>query len=202
MILDLPPELIQIIIDTFKGFYNQAFFKTIVMFIFTLLLNIIDMIETLVVSDFDMLIFELENWLKNRIQLVCAIAIKHDNIIIARWALFHGAEWTMQFSNFLAIDGNLRIMKKLSIFIPANHFPAIIYLAATYNKFDIVRYGINNQLVGDSVNLINLFAIVVSKEDILTLKLMVNTNTTLINFVRFYAEHNNCRKVLFWLNSC
>jgi energy-coupling factor transporter transmembrane protein EcfT len=39
-ILYLGFSLIQIIIDTFKGFYNQAFFKTIVMFIFTLLLNI------------------------------------------------------------------------------------------------------------------------------------------------------------------
>ena len=36
-ILYLGFSLIQIIIDTFKGFYNQAFFKTIVMFIFTLL---------------------------------------------------------------------------------------------------------------------------------------------------------------------
>jgi hypothetical protein len=33
-------SLTQIIIDTFKGFYNIAFFKTIVMFIFTLVLNI------------------------------------------------------------------------------------------------------------------------------------------------------------------
>ena len=40
-ILYLGFSLIQIIIDTFKGFYNQAFFKTIVMFIFTLLLNIL-----------------------------------------------------------------------------------------------------------------------------------------------------------------
>ena len=39
-ILYLGFSLIQIIIDTFKGFYNQAFFKTIVMIIFTLLLNI------------------------------------------------------------------------------------------------------------------------------------------------------------------
>jgi len=40
-ILYLGFSLVQIIIDTFKGFYNQAFFKTIVMFIFTLLLNIL-----------------------------------------------------------------------------------------------------------------------------------------------------------------
>jgi len=40
-ILYLGFSLIQIVIDTFKGFYNQAFFKTIVMFIFTLLLNIL-----------------------------------------------------------------------------------------------------------------------------------------------------------------
>ena len=33
-------SLTQIIIDTFKGFYNVAFFKSIVMVIFTLLLNI------------------------------------------------------------------------------------------------------------------------------------------------------------------
>tara|TARA_X000000950_G_C13524173_1_gene500904 strand:- start:104 stop:502 length:399 start_codon:yes stop_codon:yes gene_type:complete len=33
--------LTQIIIDTFKGFYNVAFFKMIVMIIFTLLLNIL-----------------------------------------------------------------------------------------------------------------------------------------------------------------
>ena len=39
-ILYLGFSLIQIIIDTFKGFYNQAFFKTVVMFVFTLLLNI------------------------------------------------------------------------------------------------------------------------------------------------------------------
>jgi len=40
-ILYLGFSLVQIIIDTFKGFYNQAFFKTVVMFIFTLLLNIL-----------------------------------------------------------------------------------------------------------------------------------------------------------------
>ena len=40
-ILYLGFSLVQIIIDTFKGFYNTAFFKTIVMFIFTLLLNIL-----------------------------------------------------------------------------------------------------------------------------------------------------------------
>ena len=34
-------SLTQIIIDTFKGFYNTAFFKSIVMVIFTLLLNIL-----------------------------------------------------------------------------------------------------------------------------------------------------------------
>ena len=34
-------SLTQIIIDTFKGFYNTAFFKSIVMIIFTLLLNIL-----------------------------------------------------------------------------------------------------------------------------------------------------------------
>ena len=39
-ILYLGFSLTQIIIDTFKGFYNTAFFKTIVMIIFTLLLNI------------------------------------------------------------------------------------------------------------------------------------------------------------------
>ena len=33
-------SLTQIIIDTFKGFYNTAFFKSIVMIIFTLILNI------------------------------------------------------------------------------------------------------------------------------------------------------------------
>lgn len=40
-ILYLGFSLTQIIIDTFKGFYNTAFFKTIVMVIFTLLLNIL-----------------------------------------------------------------------------------------------------------------------------------------------------------------
>jgi len=40
-ILYLGFSLTQIIIDTFKGFYNTAFFKTIVMIIFTLLLNIL-----------------------------------------------------------------------------------------------------------------------------------------------------------------
>ena len=40
-ILYLGFSLTQIIIDTFKGHYNTAFFKTIVMFIFTLLLNIL-----------------------------------------------------------------------------------------------------------------------------------------------------------------
>jgi hypothetical protein len=39
-ILYLGFSLTQIIIDTFKGHYNTAFFKTIVMFVFTLLLNI------------------------------------------------------------------------------------------------------------------------------------------------------------------
>lgn len=39
-ILYLGFSLTQIIIDTFKGFYNTAFFKTIVMIMFTLLLNI------------------------------------------------------------------------------------------------------------------------------------------------------------------
>jgi hypothetical protein len=34
-------SLTQITIDTFKGFYNTAFFKSIVMVIFTLLLNIL-----------------------------------------------------------------------------------------------------------------------------------------------------------------
>lgn len=34
-------SLIQIIIDMFKGFYNTAFFKSIVMIIFTLVLNIL-----------------------------------------------------------------------------------------------------------------------------------------------------------------
>jgi hypothetical protein len=34
-------SLTQIIIDTFKGFYNVAFFKSIVMIIFTLVLNIL-----------------------------------------------------------------------------------------------------------------------------------------------------------------
>ena len=49
-ILYLGFSLVQIIIDTFKGFYNQAFFKTIVMFIFTLLLNIMCKIGLGVVS--------------------------------------------------------------------------------------------------------------------------------------------------------
>ena len=40
-ILYLGFSLTQIIIDTFKGFYNTAFFKTIVMIIFTLILNIL-----------------------------------------------------------------------------------------------------------------------------------------------------------------
>tara|TARA_B110000008_G_C16771035_1_gene484615 strand:+ start:25 stop:444 length:420 start_codon:yes stop_codon:yes gene_type:complete len=40
-ILYLGFSLTQIIIDTFKGFYNTAFFKSIVMVIFTLLLNIL-----------------------------------------------------------------------------------------------------------------------------------------------------------------
>ncbi len=40
-ILYLGFSITQIIIDTFKGFYNTAFFKTIVMIIFTLLLNIL-----------------------------------------------------------------------------------------------------------------------------------------------------------------
>ena len=40
-ILYLGFSLTQIVIDTFKGFYNTAFFKTIVMIIFTLLLNIL-----------------------------------------------------------------------------------------------------------------------------------------------------------------
>jgi hypothetical protein len=40
-ILYLGFSLTQIIIDTFKGFYNTAFFKTIVMIIFTILLNIL-----------------------------------------------------------------------------------------------------------------------------------------------------------------
>ena len=40
-ILYLGFSLTQIVIDTFKGFYNTAFFKTIVMVIFTLLLNIL-----------------------------------------------------------------------------------------------------------------------------------------------------------------
>jgi hypothetical protein len=40
-ILYLGFSLTQIIIDIFKGFYNTAFFKTIVMIIFTLLLNIL-----------------------------------------------------------------------------------------------------------------------------------------------------------------
>ena len=39
-ILYLGFSLTQIIIDTFKGFYNTAFFKSIVMIIFTLILNI------------------------------------------------------------------------------------------------------------------------------------------------------------------
>jgi|TARA_B110000971_G_C19735782_1_gene375194 hypothetical protein len=39
-ILYLGFSLTQIIIDTFKGDYNTAFFKTIVMFVFTMLLNI------------------------------------------------------------------------------------------------------------------------------------------------------------------
>lgn len=39
-ILYLGFSLTQIIIDTFKGHYNTAFFKTVVMFIFTILLNI------------------------------------------------------------------------------------------------------------------------------------------------------------------
>lgn len=39
-ILYLGFSLTQITIDTFKGFYSTAFFKTIVMIIFTLLLNI------------------------------------------------------------------------------------------------------------------------------------------------------------------
>lgn len=34
-------SLTQIIIDTFKGFYNTAFFKSVVMVVFTLLLNIL-----------------------------------------------------------------------------------------------------------------------------------------------------------------
>ena len=40
-ILYLGFSLTQIIIDTFKGFYNTAFLKTIVMIIFTLILNIL-----------------------------------------------------------------------------------------------------------------------------------------------------------------
>ena len=40
-ILYLGFSLTQIIIDTFKGFYNTAFFKSIVMIIITLLLNIL-----------------------------------------------------------------------------------------------------------------------------------------------------------------
>jgi len=40
-ILYLGFSLTQIIIDMFKGFYNTAFFKSIVMVIFTLLLNIL-----------------------------------------------------------------------------------------------------------------------------------------------------------------
>ena len=40
-ILYLGFSLTQIVIDTFNGFYNTAFFKTIVMVIFTLLLNIL-----------------------------------------------------------------------------------------------------------------------------------------------------------------
>lgn len=40
-ILYLGFSLTQIIIDTFKGDYNTAFFKTIVMFIFIILLNIL-----------------------------------------------------------------------------------------------------------------------------------------------------------------
>ncbi len=40
-ILYLGFSLTQIIIDTFKGSYNTAFFKSIVMIIFTLLLNIL-----------------------------------------------------------------------------------------------------------------------------------------------------------------
>tara|TARA_B100001059_G_C17698609_1_gene508829 strand:- start:362 stop:796 length:435 start_codon:yes stop_codon:yes gene_type:complete len=40
-ILYLGFSLTQIIIDTFKGFYNTAFFKTIVMIVFTLVLNIL-----------------------------------------------------------------------------------------------------------------------------------------------------------------
>jgi hypothetical protein len=40
-ILYLGFSLTQIIIDTFKGYYNTAFFKTIVMIVFTLLLNIL-----------------------------------------------------------------------------------------------------------------------------------------------------------------
>jgi len=40
-ILYLGFSLTQITIDTFKGFYNTAFFKSIVMVIFTLLLNIL-----------------------------------------------------------------------------------------------------------------------------------------------------------------
>ena len=79
MILDLPPELIQIIIDNCDYVSAIMFgFTCHTALIFQPKVEIIDMIETLVVSDFDMLIFELENWLKNRIQLVCAIAIKHD----------------------------------------------------------------------------------------------------------------------------
>ena len=39
-ILYLGFSLVQITIDIFKGFYNTAFFKSIVMLIFTLLLNI------------------------------------------------------------------------------------------------------------------------------------------------------------------
>lgn len=40
-ILYLGFSLTQITIDTFKGFYNVAFFKSIVMVIFTLILNIL-----------------------------------------------------------------------------------------------------------------------------------------------------------------
>ncbi len=40
-ILYLGFSLTQIIIDTFRGHYNTAFFKTIVMVVFTLLLNIL-----------------------------------------------------------------------------------------------------------------------------------------------------------------
>jgi len=80
-ILYLGFSLIQIIIDTFKGFYNQAFFKTIVMFIFTLLLNIMCKRGLGVVSWIIVFIpFILMTYITAVLMFVFGLSPKSDNL--------------------------------------------------------------------------------------------------------------------------